>query len=82
MVKPRLILCGGAQISENDSLSAGRHPVELFTNGPNANVNIKLEDLAKVFVRDLSPRLEDLLEIAAYVYTANCADAKGRRLDR
>ena len=73
MIKPRLILCGGATVAKDDPLLAGRHPVELRTHGPQANVNVRLEDLAKIFDQHLSSRLEDLLEIAAYVYTADCA---------
>src|SRR4051812_281648 len=73
MIKPRLILCGGVEVAKDDPLCGGRHAVELRTHGPQANVNVRLEDLAKVFDQHLSPRLEDLLEIAAYVYTADCA---------
>jgi 7-cyano-7-deazaguanine synthase in queuosine biosynthesis len=73
MIKPRLILCGGVEIAKDDPIRIGRHPVELRTHGINANVNVRLEDLARVFDQHLSPRLEDLLEVAAYVYTADCA---------
>src|ERR1043165_3989645 len=73
MIKPRLILCGGVQLAKDDPLRNGRHLVELRTHGSKANVNVRLEDLAKVFDQHLSPRLEDMLEIAAYVYTADCA---------
>ena len=47
--------------------------VELATHGPRANVHVRLEDVAKILKRHLSHRLEDLLEIASYVYTADCA---------
>jgi len=77
MIRPRLILCGGVKIAKNDPIREGRHPVELRTHGPKANVKVRLEDLAKAFDRHLSPRLEDLLEIAAYVYTADCATQRG-----
>src|SRR5262245_42781277 len=77
MNRPRLILCGGAHVAKDDPVRQGRHVVELCTQGANRNVNIRLEDLAKVFDQHLSPRLEDLLEIAAYVYTADCATVRG-----
>ena len=77
MIKPRLILCGGVTLAEDDPLCEGRHTVELRTHGPKANVNVRLEDLAKVFSEHVSPRLEDLLEIAAYVYTADCTTRRG-----
>jgi 7-cyano-7-deazaguanine synthase in queuosine biosynthesis len=51
--------------------------LELNALGRDPNVNIRIEDLAKVFSQHLSPRLLDLLEIAAYVYTADCATDRG-----
>lgn len=73
MIKPRLILCGGLIVAEDDPQYKGRHTVTLSTIGTGANVNVRLEDVAKIFLQHLSPRLEDLLEIASYVYTADCA---------
>lgn len=73
MIKPRLILCGGVTLSTSDPRRDGRHVVELSSQGRDHNVNIQMEDVAKVFQQHLSPRLKDLLEIAAYVYTADCA---------
>ena len=45
--------------------------------GSTPNVNIRFQDVAKVFRRDLPPRLIDFLEIAAYVFTADCATDRG-----
>jgi 7-cyano-7-deazaguanine synthase in queuosine biosynthesis len=47
---------------------------------PSGDVNIKIEDVAEPFLRNLSPRLTDLLEIAAYVFTADAATARGAGL--
>ncbi len=77
MTRPRSILCGGITLGEGDPLRNGRHTVQLNSNGPDANVNIRLMDLARVFLKHLSPRLEDLLEIASYVYTTDCATSRG-----
>jgi len=73
MIRPRLILCGGATIPANDSRCEKRHVIGLSSHGPNRNVNIQMEDVAKVFQQHLSSRIKDLLEIAAYIYTADCA---------
>lgn len=73
MSLPRLFLCSGVELPADDRLRNGRHVVELSTFGPKANVNLAVEDLAKKFKEDLQPRLADLLEIAAYVYAADCA---------
>ncbi len=77
MIRPRLFLCSGVSVPADDPLRACRHAVELSTQGEDANVHIRLMDLARVFDRHLSPRLEDALEIAAYVYAADCATPRG-----
>jgi hypothetical protein len=77
MSKPRSVLCGGITLSESDPVRNGRHVVELNARGTDPSVNIRVMDLAKVFLNHLSPRLEDLLEIASYVYSADCATSRG-----
>jgi hypothetical protein len=77
MTRPRSILCGGIKLSSDDPLCVGRQVIHLNTQGNKANVNLVLEDLAKVFVEHLTPRLEDLMEIAAYVYATDCATVRG-----
>jgi 7-cyano-7-deazaguanine synthase in queuosine biosynthesis len=77
MTRPRSILCGGITLGESDPLRNGRLVVELNAKGPEPNVNIRLMDLAKVFLKHVSPRLEDLLEIASYVYSTDCATSRG-----
>jgi hypothetical protein len=79
MSKPRLFLCSDVAVAKDDPLRRDRHVVALSTAGPDANVNIRLFDLAKVFLRHLSPRVEDALEIAAYVYAADGATSRGGR---
>ncbi len=72
MKRPRLVLCGGAPRTHGDDAS-GRRELVLDTRGTSPNVNVKLEDVARVLVTDLTPRLIDLLEIAAYVYAADAS---------
>lgn len=69
MSKPRLFLCGG--VDPEKLPDDKRHTVRLATVGDQQNVNVRIEDVAQAFSKDLSPRLEDLLEIAAYVYAAD-----------
>ena len=42
-------------------------------------MNIRFENVAKIFLKHLSPRLVDLLEIAAYVYSADCGTRRGKQ---
>ena len=79
MIEPRLFICSGAQIAPDDPLAAGRRHVELDSIGNRHNVNIRLENVAKVFGRHLSPRLVDLLEIASYVFSGDCATNRGKQ---
>lgn len=71
MIEPRLVLCSGATISDDDPRREGRQVVELDALGHPSNVNLRVEDVARVFLKHLTPRLVDLLEIAAYVYTSD-----------
>lgn len=77
MIRPRLFLCSGVALAADDPLRIGRQVVDLSTQGDDANVHVRLMDLARVFDRHLSPRMEDALEIASYVYAADCATRRG-----
>lgn len=77
MIEPRLFVCSGAEIKGKTSLAKNRKCVALDSSGPATNVNIKFENLAKAFARNPSPRLVDFLEIAAYVFSADCATNRG-----
>jgi 7-cyano-7-deazaguanine synthase in queuosine biosynthesis len=77
MIEPRLVLCSGAALADDDPRRDGHRIVELDALGHPPNVNLRLEDVARIFFQHLTPRLVDLLEIAAYVYTAD-ANTKRR----
>lgn len=77
MIKPRLFLCSGANLASSDPLLEGREIVGFDSIGPDPTVHIRIEDVAKTFLKNVSPRLTDLLEIAAYVYSADCATQRG-----
>ncbi len=75
MTEPRLFACSDAVVGEGN----GRRVVRLNALGPDPNVNIKINDVAKIFLRELPARLVDLLEIAAYVFTADAGTSRGSR---
>jgi 7-cyano-7-deazaguanine synthase in queuosine biosynthesis len=77
VIAPRLFLCSGAQIAHGDPVAEGRRVVDLDSVGNKPNVNIRVENVAKVLLQHLSPRLVDLLEIASYVYSADCSTQRG-----
>jgi hypothetical protein len=78
MIAARLFACSGAKIAAADPVAAGRLCVELDSIGNKANVHIRFENVVRIFHQHLSPRLVDLLEIAAYVYGADCATSRGK----
>jgi len=45
--------------------------------GDDQNVNLNLDDVARSFHQHLTPRLVDLLELAAYVYSADSSTQRG-----
>jgi 7-cyano-7-deazaguanine synthase in queuosine biosynthesis len=80
MIDPRLFLCGEAIIPNDDPLREKQQVVELCAYaipGKEVNINLRLEDLAKIFEKHLTSRLKDLLEIAAYVFSADCSTSRG-----
>jgi hypothetical protein len=77
MIQPRLVLCSGASISDYEHQQDDRKAIKLTAHGKTPNVHIQLENLARAFLKNMPPRLLDLLEIAAYVYTTDCAVDRG-----
>lgn len=76
MSKARLFACGGVSVAKNDTFAATAEIIPLSTKGEDANVNLRLEDMAKVAQEGTSPRLIDLLEIAAYVYAGDASTTR------
>jgi hypothetical protein len=66
----RLVLCGEAKQYSRESA------LRLSTSGPSRNVVLELETISKKMVQRIPRLLDDLIEIATYVY---CADRAIRR---
>jgi len=79
MTKPRLFLCSGATAAQTPKSWHDSQKIVLNAFGRDPNVNIRIEDVVRSFARKISPRLLDLLEIAAYVYSADTAAPRGKR---
>jgi hypothetical protein len=70
----RLVLCGGAAPPPG---SDGAKALRLALDGPDRNVTVRLHDIAKRLVADVPDLLVDLLEVAAYVYSADWGTGRG-----
>jgi len=79
MIAPRLFLCSGARPTGGDPLGHGKKIIALDSIGQHGNVNIRLENVAKILNKHVCPRLVDLLEIASYVFTGDCATNRGQQ---
>ena len=69
----RLVLCGGASTQPGK----GADLLRLDLSGPNQNVTVRVHDITKRMVRSIPDLLVDLLEVAAYVYSADWATRRG-----
>ena len=72
MMKPRLVLCSGAQAPSDGPLRDGRRVIELDTLRASSNTHLLIHNVTRAFARQLPGRFVDLLEIATYVFTADC----------
>jgi hypothetical protein len=64
-------------VAGDNPLAAGRRVISLDSLGTSPNVHLNLDDVARVFSRHLTPRLVDLLELAAYVFSADTSTPRG-----
>jgi 7-cyano-7-deazaguanine synthase in queuosine biosynthesis len=77
MIEPRLFLCSGIKIEPGNQIIGGRKIIDLDSLGSKPNVHIKLENVTDFFLTHLTDRLVDLLEIATYVFAADCSTKRG-----
>ncbi len=77
MISPRLFVCSGAKVAPGSTVAKGRQRVDLDSIGPHANVNILFENVTRALHQHPPARLVDFLEIASYVFTADCATDRG-----
>lgn len=64
-----------------DPAWTGRYQIELDAIGDKHNVNVRFEDVARKFQHNIPPRLMDFLEIASYVFTADCSTVRDEWTD-
>lgn len=70
----RLVLCGDAA---PPSGSDGAEILRLALDGPDKNVSVRLHDISRRLVANVPDLLVDLLEVAAYVYSADWGTGRG-----
>jgi hypothetical protein len=79
MIRPSVFLCSGADMPSGVQITEKHRVVQLDALDQKSNVHLRIENVTNAFARHLSPRLVDLLEIAAYVYSADCAISRDRK---
>ncbi len=78
MIRPRLVLCSGAEVPPGRDWAEGRKVVRLDTLSPDSNTHLRIENVTDAFARRIPNRFVDLLEIATYVYAADCEASRER----
>jgi hypothetical protein len=69
----RLVLCGGSRRPAPRS----KDMLELDLTGPGRNIELRLHDISRRMLTNLPDLVTDLLELAAYVYSADWATTRG-----
>ncbi len=72
--QPILLLGTGCSVKNSNSF---KQVLEFDVTGDNQNVFVHFEDVPSVVPSNIKPRMRDLLEIAAYIYSADCAVSRG-----
>ena len=73
MPKTATFLCGLSK-AQRSSYAGGR---QFYLRGPEANIRLELDDIRRQFL-DVEPKLlTDFVEIAAYVFAADCTIRRG-----
>jgi hypothetical protein len=74
----RLVLCGGSKAPG----SQAENVLHLDLTGPSRNIELRLHDISKRMLTNLPGLVIDLLELAAYVYSADWATTRGGEASR
>src|ERR1039457_1704070 len=72
------IICGGIA-AENIGTDAVKLCLNLWDGRADSNVRLKIEHLHEQLYKNIPPQFHDLLEIATYVYCADCFFKRGAR---
>src|SRR5215831_39483 len=72
-----LVLCGGVERSPTGRV----RNLKLDLHGRSANVRLRISDISRRLIANIPDVLTDLLEVAGYVYAADCAITRGGKSD-
>ena len=68
----RLVLCGGSKARTTPA-----ETLHLNLTGPQKNIRLRVQDITTRMMANVPDLVMDLLELAAYVYSADCATSRG-----
>ena len=77
MVRKHLILCGAAKLSSRKREWKNAETIHLDTHRETGNVNLRIGDITRTLTANLKDLELDLLDLAAYVYSADQAVSRG-----
>lgn len=77
MIRSRLFFCDCGSVEDEEKKSPDHKVVQLSSFGFFPNVFLGIENVTDVIKKKLTPRLKDLMFLAAYIYAADCATNRG-----
>lgn len=76
-VRRVLFRCDGAPVPATWAAQQWEAHREIRADGPDADLDLRLESLSGVLLADVGPRSADLVRIAAYAYAADQRESRG-----
>ena len=55
--------------------------INIITSGTKKNLKIQIDNITHKILSNLDPKAKDLLEIASYIYYADCSTSRGSGKD-
>jgi 7-cyano-7-deazaguanine synthase in queuosine biosynthesis len=76
-----LVVCNQSNEKELPAKTSHNETIAINPNPPKQNLKLHIESISHRILSELNPLARDLLEIAAYVYYADCSISRGRDTD-
>jgi len=76
-----LVLCNHATLQDGPRGIEYDEEIEINASSPDQNLRLRIENLTHKLIKDISVLSRDLLEIASYVYYADCSIPRGSDRD-
>ena len=80
-MKKILVLCNHTTLDEIPARIESNEQIQINAVSPNQNLRLQIENITHQILTNLNPISKDLLEIASYIYYADCSIKRGSDRD-